>query len=132
MKLGLYIRGRVSKYATNGSKTAVMDVIVFLCVSLGSSAVQLHDSIGSRRACTCPEAGLVVKMATVVEDRTTKEQRSVAIFFGGGRVKKDSVQRIFIKKCFLFTVGSVYRVKRLTTGWRNSLKDVRKSQMMLY
>jgi hypothetical protein len=40
------------------------------------------------------------------------------------------VKRIFIKKCFLFTVGSVYRVKRFTTGSRNSLKDVEKSQMM--
>jgi hypothetical protein len=40
------------------------------------------------------------------------------------------VQRIFIKKCFLFTVGSVCRVKRFTTGSRNSLKDVPKSQMM--
>jgi hypothetical protein len=40
------------------------------------------------------------------------------------------MQRIFVKKCFLFTVGSVYRVRRLTTGSRNSLKDVRKSRMM--
>jgi hypothetical protein len=30
------------------------------------------------------------------------------------------MQRIFIKKCFLFTVGSVCRVKRFTTGSRNS------------
>jgi hypothetical protein len=37
---------------------------------------------------------------------------------------------IFIKKCFLFTVGSVCRVKRFKIGSRNSLKDVRKSQMM--
>jgi hypothetical protein len=28
------------------------------------------------------------------------------------------MQRIFIKKCFLFTVGSVCRVKRFTTGWK--------------
>jgi hypothetical protein len=35
-----------------------MDVIGFLCVSLGSSStVQLHDSLGSRRACACSEAG---------------------------------------------------------------------------
>jgi hypothetical protein len=46
------------------------------------------------------------------------------------RVQKDSVQRIFIKKCFLFAVGSVCRIKRITTGSRNTLKDVRKSQMM--
>jgi hypothetical protein len=49
------IRGKISKYVTNGSKTAVMDVIVFLCVSLGSSTVQLRDSLGSRRACACWE-----------------------------------------------------------------------------
>jgi hypothetical protein len=34
-----------------------MDVIGFLYVSLGSSSVQLHDSLGSRRACACSEAG---------------------------------------------------------------------------
>jgi hypothetical protein len=28
-----------------------MDVIGFLCVSLGSSTVQLDDSLGSRSAC---------------------------------------------------------------------------------
>jgi hypothetical protein len=49
-----YIRGRVSKQVTNGSKKAV---IGFLCLSLGSSTVQLHDSLGSRRACAYSEAG---------------------------------------------------------------------------
>jgi hypothetical protein len=39
------------------------------------------------------------------------------------------MQRISIKKCFLFKVGSVFRVKRFTAGSRNSLKDVRKPQM---
>jgi hypothetical protein len=34
------------------------------------------------------------------------------------------------KKCFLFTEGSVCRVKRFTTRSKNSLKDVGKSQMM--
>jgi hypothetical protein len=51
------IRGRVSKQVTNGSKVAVMGVIGFLCVSLGSSTVQLHDSLGSRHAYACSEAG---------------------------------------------------------------------------
>jgi hypothetical protein len=32
--------------------------------------------------------------------------------------QKDSLQRIFIKKCFLFTVGGVYRVKRFSLGGR--------------
>jgi hypothetical protein len=30
------------------------------------------------------------------------------------------MQRIFIKKCFLFMVGSVYGVKWFTSGSRNS------------
>jgi hypothetical protein len=51
------VQGRVSKWVTNGSRTAVMDVIGFLCVSLGSSTVQFQDSLGSRRACACLEAG---------------------------------------------------------------------------
>jgi hypothetical protein len=51
------VRGRVSKYGKNGSKRAVMDVICFLCISRGSSTVKLHDSLGSRRACACSEAG---------------------------------------------------------------------------
>jgi hypothetical protein len=33
------------------------------------------------------------------------------------------MQRIFVKKCFLCTAGSVCRVKRFKTGSRNSLKD---------
>jgi hypothetical protein len=49
--------GRVTNWATNGSKTALMDVMSFLCVLLDSSTVQLHDSLGGRRACTCSEAG---------------------------------------------------------------------------
>jgi hypothetical protein len=32
-----------------------MDVMGFLCVSLGSSTVQLHDSLGGRHACGCSE-----------------------------------------------------------------------------
>jgi hypothetical protein len=51
----IFIWGRVK--VTNGSKTAVKDAIGFLCVSLGSSTVQLHDSLGSRRACACSGAG---------------------------------------------------------------------------
>jgi hypothetical protein len=43
------VRGRVSKQITNGSKTAVMDVIGFLCVSVRSSRAQPHDNLGSRR-----------------------------------------------------------------------------------
>jgi hypothetical protein len=45
MKYIIELRGWVSKYVKNESKTAVMVVIDFLCVSLGSSTVQLHDSL---------------------------------------------------------------------------------------
>jgi hypothetical protein len=34
-----------------------MDVIGFLCVSLGSHTAQIHDNLGSRRACAPSEAG---------------------------------------------------------------------------
>jgi hypothetical protein len=34
-----------------------VDVIGFLCLSLGSSTVQLHDNLGSICACSCSEAG---------------------------------------------------------------------------
>jgi hypothetical protein len=54
----------------------------------------------------------VPKMATVPEGCATEEQRSLLCFCG----QKDSVQTILIKKCFLFTMGSVYRVKRSATG----------------
>jgi hypothetical protein len=41
------------------------------------------------------------------------------------------MQRIFTKNFFLFTVGSVCRVKRFISNSRNFLKNARKSQMML-
>jgi hypothetical protein len=47
----LHVRGTVSKYVTNGSKTVDTDVTGSPCVSLGGSTVQLHDNLGSRRAC---------------------------------------------------------------------------------
>jgi hypothetical protein len=89
-----------------------MDVICFLYVSLGSNTVQLHDSLGSRRAYTYSVLVSVVKMATALEECNTKKQSSVVHFCG----QRDSVQRLFIKKCFPFTAESVFRVNRLTTG----------------
>jgi hypothetical protein len=65
-------------------------------------------------------------MATVFEDTITEEQR-YGVHFSG---QKDSMQKILIKKCFLFIVGSVFHVNRFAMCSRNSLKDVRKSQMM--
>jgi D-alanyl-lipoteichoic acid acyltransferase DltB (MBOAT superfamily) len=66
-------RERVSKQFTNGSKTAVMEVIGFLCVSLCSSRIQRHDSLGSRRACARSGLVLLVKMATVLEEYRKSE-----------------------------------------------------------
>jgi hypothetical protein len=66
----------------------------------------------------------VVKIATVLEDILPKSSVMLCLFSG----QKDSIQRIFINKCFLFTVGSVCRVKRFTTESRKSVKDVRKSR----
>jgi hypothetical protein len=62
----------------------------------------------------------------MLEEYAIEEQRSVMRCCG----QKDSLQRIFIKKCFLYTVGSICRLKQFTTGLKNSLKDVRNSQMM--
>jgi hypothetical protein len=55
-------------------------------------------------------------MATVFEECSTKELRSVVHFLW----EKQLMQRMFLKKCFLFIVGSVCHVKQLTTGLRNS------------
>jgi hypothetical protein len=67
----------------------------------------------------------VVKMATVLEECNTEEQRFLCGFCG----QRDSMQRICIKKCFLFTMRSDCRVKRFAAGSEISLKDVQKSQM---
>jgi hypothetical protein len=69
----------------------------------------------------------VVKMATVLEVYTTEEWRSVLRSFVG---KMTQCKRIFVNKYLLFTVGSVCGVKRFIAGSKNSLKDVRKSQML--
>jgi hypothetical protein len=86
-----------------------MDVIGFLCVSLGSSTVQLHDSLGSRCACAYSEACFSSQNGDLLEECITEEQCSVVRFFCG---QNDSVQRIFIKKCFMFMLGSGYGGKR--------------------
>jgi hypothetical protein len=57
----------------------------------------------------------VVKMATVLEKCSAEEIHFVVLLCG----QKDSVHVIFIKECFLFRMGSVCRLKRLTTGSRN-------------
>jgi hypothetical protein len=53
-------------------------------------------------------------MVTLLEAYTTKEQGSVVRFLWA----KGLNAKIFIKKCFLFTVGSVCRIKQFTTWWQ--------------
>jgi hypothetical protein len=48
----------------------------------------------------------LIKIATLLEEYSTKE------------------------RIFQFTMGNICRIKRFTTGSRNSLKDVLKSHMM--
>jgi hypothetical protein len=104
-----------------------MEVIGFLCMSLGSSTVQLHDSLDSRRSRVSSESGFSSQNG----DRDwVVYYRRAALCCEFFLRAKNSMQRIFINKCFLFTAGSVCRVKRFTTRSRNSLKDVRKSQLM--
>jgi hypothetical protein len=109
------LRGRVSRYVTNGSKSAVMDVIGFLCVPLGSSTVQLHNSLGSRCACSCSEVGFSRQNGDRAWGVYYWRAAFCCTFFCG---QNDSMQRMFIKKCFLFMVGSVCRVKLFTTEWQ--------------
>jgi hypothetical protein len=59
-----------------------MDVIGYLCVSLGSSTVQLHDSLFSSRACACLKAGFSSNNGDLLDVCITEEQRSVCVFYG--------------------------------------------------
>jgi hypothetical protein len=57
---------------------------------------------------------------TVLEECITEEQRFVVRFCG----QKDPMKKIFIKKCLLFTVGSVCHVKnRLQLGSKRFVDD---------
>jgi hypothetical protein len=58
-------------------------------------------------------------MATVLEVCTT-EKRSFVVRLCG---QKDSMQSMFMKKCLLYTVGSVRRLKRFTIGWQIFVDD---------
>jgi hypothetical protein len=112
--LGLFFWLYKGESVNRPQMEAVMDVIGSQCVSPGSSTVQLHDSIGSRRACTWSEAGFSSQCWPCL--RGVLQKSSVLLCVSCW--KKDSLQRTFIKKCFLFTAGSVCHVKRFTTGWQ--------------
>jgi hypothetical protein len=86
-----------------------MDVTGSLCISLGSSTVQLHASPGRRRACACSHAGFSSQNGEQLEKCITKSSALLCVFFFVGK-------RIFIKKCFLFILGGVCSVKRFQLG----------------
>jgi hypothetical protein len=91
-----------------------MDIRGFLSVSLGSSTVQLRDSLRSRCACTCSEASFNSQNDDRASEYTAKEKCSVVRFLRAkGLDAKD------IHKCFLSAVGSVCHVKLFTTKSRN-------------
>jgi hypothetical protein len=55
----------------------------------------------------------VVKMVTVLQEYVTEEQRSVVRFLWA----KGLNTKIIIKKYFILILGSVCRVKRVSTHW---------------
>jgi hypothetical protein len=95
-----------------------MDVIGFLCVSLGSSTVQLHDSLGSRLACACSEADFSSQNGDRSSACTTKEQRSVMFFFVAKELDaKDIHNEIIIvygEKCLSCKAGNSFVEKPQT------------------
>jgi hypothetical protein len=59
-------------------------------------------------------------MATVLEECITEEQSSVVRF---SCWQNDPMQKIFIKKYFMFRVGNFYRVKRFSLGVKRFADD---------
>jgi hypothetical protein len=78
-----------------GCKTAVMDVVGFLCISLSISIVQLHDSLGCRCTYACSEAGFSSQIGDCACRLYYQKAVFCCAFFCG---QKDSMQRILIKK----------------------------------
>jgi hypothetical protein len=85
-----------------------------MCISRKQHSPNFMTSLSSRRTCACSEAGFSSKNGDLLWGGPTEEQHSVLRFL----LAKGLKPRIFMKKCFLFTAASVYRVKRFTTGWQ--------------
>jgi hypothetical protein len=64
----VFVRWRVSKQVTNGSEIAVMDVICFLCVSLGTAQSSFKTVYVADVHAHDQRLVSVVKMATVLEE----------------------------------------------------------------
>jgi hypothetical protein len=71
-----------------------MDVIGFLCVPIGSSKVQLHESLVADAHEHVHRPVSVVKMVTMLEECTTKEQRAVVRFSRAkGRLNANDIHK---------------------------------------
>jgi hypothetical protein len=81
-----------------------MDVIGFLCVSLGSSTVQLHDSLSTEARALFQRLVSVVKLTTVFEEYITEQEFCFALLF---LLTKGLNAKNIHKEIFLFTVGRV-------------------------
>jgi hypothetical protein len=94
----------------------------FLCISLDGSTVQLHDSLRSRRACACSEAGFSSQngdRARVV-GYTTVEQPSLVRFLWAKWLNAKDIH----KEVFPVYGGECFSRKALHN------RDVQKSWMM--
>jgi isochorismate hydrolase len=103
-----------------------MTVIGSLCISLGGSTVQLYDRLDSRCACHVQRLVSVVKMVTVLEVYTSEEHRSLVRFLWGNGLSAKDIH----KEMFSVYGGKCLSRRAFQTGARNSLKDVRRSQML--
>jgi hypothetical protein len=79
-----------------------MDVMGFLCVSLGSSTIQLHDTLGSRRI-SVHRLVSVFKMVAVFQ--STMEQQCSAEFLVGNILNTKDIHKemfpLYGGKCLL-------------------------------
>jgi hypothetical protein len=86
-----------------------MNVISFLRVSLGSSKVQLHDSLGSRHTCACSEAGFSSQNGDRAYGCNTKGQHSVVHFLWAKGLNAKDIHKetfpIYGGKCLLHKVA---------------------------
>jgi hypothetical protein len=80
-----------------------MDIIGFLCVSLGSSTDQLHDSLGSRHACACSEAAVSSQNGDHASVYTTENQHSVVHFLWAKGLNAKDIHKemfpVYVGKC---------------------------------
>jgi hypothetical protein len=80
-----------------------MDVTGFLCASLGSSTVHLHDSLLVDAHSHVHKLVSVVNMVTVLEEYSTEEQRPVVCFLCAEELNAKDINKkmlpVYDEKC---------------------------------